>query len=591
MEPHEVNQLRTHLQGVWERTHNKWRYKIDPWIQGTVEIWPKGVDRSQTIPAKARAIIEHASDTQLVWEPRFHRNPVGRGDPIAREEDADAVEGGLSAVFFDAMLHEPEMAFKAAGKFLGAYGYAIIEGPTLDFEDRPEPPNEDDYDSGEEYEWALIDYENAKRQWNPIRIRCPHPATVLLDPGERIPTLAVRYDMRYARDLRRMLDTARERDRKPEFVASEAEASMLYNGDPWEMHEVTDYWDKKQRIIVLGNQPLLVEKNLLGFVPYTQAFTGFGIKTTGDSRNDPYYLAQGLLDPILDDLTTQAQAWSARHNALIERAYMRLATSEDAAEVRDQLASDEEVVEIDPNRIKYLEYPQMDRAMFQSGQELEMDIEAGTFSAVVSGQRQQGVSTVGQHAMQTTAANRKFANPNKQLNLMATIVGQNTLRLVDRYGEVIEIMGKRLDPKQIHRNYTVTAEFQTFDPVLQLQEREVGMREHAQGLISDETYRERASIADETEEKKRLLKERVMKRPAVEAMLEEELAKEWGILDALENLEAADGPQVPDAGGRPAGEPQISDMAGGGATRGLRQALNGQTSNPPHGPLPPNPLS
>jgi hypothetical protein len=180
--------------------------------------------------------------------------------------------------------------------------------------------------------------------------------------------------------------------------------------------------------------------------------------------------------------------------------------------------------------------------------------------------------------------------------MMATVVAQNILRLVDRYGEAIRVGDEVLDPKTINHDYNILAEFQTLDPILQLQEREVGMREVQMNIKSRESYRENdLRIANESLEFKRLTKEKVREMPEYIQALSREVAKEDGMLEMIEELRNPESPEggMPPGMGAPPGtngrQPEISAQAGGGATRALRQALTPDTANPPRTPLPPEP--
>ena len=461
----------------------------------------------------------------------------------------------------------------------------------MTFDDRPEKPKDSDFkgpNKGEDYEWAVIDYDNSLREWNPIRLRAPHPSTVLLDPYERQPTVAIRHDQMYRGDIVKMLQALHERERKPEQVLSKVEIDKWLKMDNWEMMEIDEWSGVKEHRMVFNGIPLFSESNAYGFVQFNHGFGGFGMRKTGDQKNDPMYLAQGILEPVLASLKTDAQATSAKHNALIESAYTRMMTDGDSSELGEQLAQEDAILEGNAKEISFLQYPEFSRALMQIGVDAKDDIEEGTYSKVVSGGRSVGVSTVGQHAMQSTTALKRFAELNMQLNMSATIVARNTLRLVDRYGEPIHVGGEVLDPKQIHHDYSIRAEFQAFDPILQLQEREMGLREEQSKIISKETYREGPlRIKDETLEKKRLMKEEVRSTDAYKEAIARQVAEEDGMLEAIEKAKAEEaGGPTPAGGVLP--QPEISAAAGGGAPRAMRNALDGDTSNPPRTPLPPS---
>ena len=158
-----ISQYKTWLQGTWSDAHAHWSTVIDPWYWGTAPVWPKelAATRSAMRPSTARNTIEHAADVLLAFEPRWYRNPVGEGQD--HEKDADAIEAGLGAVFFDAMLYDGSLAFKTAGKHAGMYGYAVLKGPYTDMSERPEKPARKKSETDERFRWREVDYKNRLR--------------------------------------------------------------------------------------------------------------------------------------------------------------------------------------------------------------------------------------------------------------------------------------------------------------------------------------------------------------------------------------------------------------------------------------------
>ena len=67
-----------------------------------------------------------------------------------------------------------------------------------------------------------------------------------------------------------------------------------------------------------------------------------------------------------------------------------------------------------------MEMQQLPGWMFESEQWLDKDMELGTYSRTLAGIRDQGVSTVGQQAILSTSAMRKFVAPSKQLEHLAS---------------------------------------------------------------------------------------------------------------------------------------------------------------------------
>ena len=273
------------------------------------------------------------------------------------------------------------------------------------------------------------------------------------------------------------------------------------------------------------------------------------------------------------------------HNSLIVRSYLRMTVDPnkaDSAEIAEQHAQEDAIMEVDPEAIDFLKYPAWERGLLEIDKVVEGDITIGTFVQDVAGMRQQGVSTVGQQAILSMAAHGKFKPVLLQLNYMATVLGRNTLRLVDRMQEDITANGHTLKVSQIRNDYNIIAEFEVVDAALQQNARELGLREVEAGIKSHQSYRENdLRVANESEEKKRLQKELVRRSPAYLRAIARAIAREDGMLDAIENFDTDE--QTVDAVGeeQEAVDPrQISDMAGGGAARSLRQPLNAQTTNP-----------
>lgn len=575
----------THLDRVWSNTHAHWHLKIDPWYWGTTRIWALESQRSQTIPSRARAIIDHATDTLLAYEPKYTRNPIGLGR--SNEEAADRVEIALFQIVLDSMLQDPILAFKQLGKYLSTYGYCVLEGPTWDATVRPVPPVESDFKTGEEFEWAQIDYRNSLKHWNPIGIRAPHPSRILMDPFTRNPGMAIRRERLFVKDVRHLVDQLREMNREDQQVNE----TVSIPGDRYDQVVVAEYWTDDWHSLALGEgnslgEQLFIERNAWGFVPYIQAFAGFGQQRTAEDENgSPLNLTQGLLDPILQSLKVHAQSFSAKHTAVLERSYPRTMADPakiDSAELAQQLARADGILEAGKDDILFLEFPPIERALFQIDQMIDADITLGTYVADVAGQRQQGVSTVGQQAILSTASHRKFEPVLRQLGYMATVLGRNILKLADRNGENISVNGHTLRIADIKHDYNIVGEFQVVDPILQQNARELGLREVQAGLKSDETYRENdLKVASESVELKRLLKQAVRKSPGYIRAIARAVAREDGMLEFLDESDSDEG-VIGNMGEEqvPAEARELTAAAGGGSTRSLRQGLTGQVRRP-----------
>lgn len=586
----------THLERLWGPTHLHWQNVIDPWYWQTVDIWTpsnavgRPSTRPQYRPSTARALVDRASDTWLSFEPHLHREPVGTGNQ--HEKDADEVETSTFHVIMDAQIQSANLGFKQAGKYGADYGYWVLKAPFLDdMSLRPEKPDRADYKGDTEgFELAEIDYKNSRKFWNPIRIEAPHPSTVLMDPGKRNPDAALPVMKMFAKDVYAAVESRHIRIAAGEKDITAFPLENLETQNPWEQWGIKERWSIWWHVMMRANGEIMfTEKNTWGYQPFQQAFAGFGQERTGEAfEGDPIWAAQGIIDSIIPALYAQAQSMSAKHNAIVERGFPRMG-SEHPEETAQQLAQEGAILEGKKDDIWWMNAAELERGLVQYGEDINNDIELGTFARDVAGLRQQGVSTVGQQAILSQASARKFVQVSKQLDYMATVVARNILKLVDRLGDEITVASHTLKPSIIHHDYAITAEFQQVDPILQLQRQEHGLQEVTKGIKSKETYRETdLRVANESLEKDRLIKEKVREMPEYFFAMAEIVAMEDG-MDALsrkfkEMKDAAAG-LAPEEESPPSAT-GVSPAAGGAAIDSVRNALTGDVGNQPRTPLP-----
>ena len=572
-----IHQITRYLQDLWSRTHNKWR-EIDSYYQQEFKLWPEGMSRPEWLkPARSRSIVDHAVDHQLAYEPIVHRFPVGQTE--ASERRADEVEPAMKAILDEASLFEPSMTWKAIGKHLLLYGYAVIEDG-LDsscMNERREKPRKGRNEPQDEFDRRVRIHQNAVKSMMPFRTRAPHPSRVLLDPMEKEPRMAVKHAYRRSIDLEE-ITSAR-------MTGARAKRGEVHpwkvTDNPFEMVMVDEFWSECWHAMVANEELLFVEKNTWGFIPYSHAFSGYGQEITSIEEYDPSYLAVGILEPVMPALKAQAQAVAGRHNALMEATFNPTGTVMDASELEEQLSRGDVIEMGNKSDVWKMEIPQLPRWMFASEEWLDRDIELGTFSRALAGVREQGVSTVGQQAILTTAAGRKFVSPTKQLEHLATKSAEHILQWVDVLELDLRIRGNRLNRQMLESDYSCSVSFELIDPVLQLQFRELGMREVQQGLKSKETYwSSDARLEDSTGEQKRLLEDLIREDPRVQELMAKEVAREAGLQDLLDQEEERAKAQ------------QMSAMDGGAMTgpdgMPIQQTMGSGAGRPPRNPLTPD---
>jgi hypothetical protein len=129
------------------------------------------------------------------------------------------------------------------------------------------------------------------------------------------------------------------------------------------------------------------------------------------------------------------------------------------------------------------------------------------------------------------------------------------------------VRGFDVSPTEIERDYSVRISFELVDPVLQLQQREMGLREVQAGVKSRETYwNADARLEDASGERKRLLEDFVRSDPMVQKVLAQEVAREIGLLELLEKQRAKEEQAQQQGGGPSVLDESIlgGDLAGGG---------------------------
>ena len=309
---------------------------------------------------------------------------------------------------------------------------------------------------------------------------------------------------------------------------------------------------------------LYVEENAWGFVPFVHSFSGWGHAyespgTPGSPQDmglSVASLSRGILDGELESLKLYAQAMSARHNSAIEAGFPVMGTTKKAAEVVDQLPAGV-VEEVEEKDVFWIKTPQLPAWQFQVSAEYAKDIEEGTFPGVVVGERAEGVSTVGQHALMRKDAGSRFTIVTEQLSLMANVLAENTLRLVEVLGEDITIEGKTIGSKDIRGNYGVRVAFESVDPILKNQERVMAAEEVAAGLMSRKQFFSITGEEDTTGEEREIVEDAVMRSPQMMELQAQIVEMGLGITSLRQQLAAmaaAAAPETPGLVG-PTGRP------------------------------------
>ena len=589
-----LRSLHKHLLDIWQPAHANWE-ETDSYINSTFPVWdrrnPQHANRIAYRPSTGYNIVTHAADTLMVNEAKVSRQP--RSDSQTAQLRSSEIENWLKEVFDDASLKEPVLPFAMAKMYMVAYGYAVVE-TGIDRSCYPIKPKE----GSRNYEEKMEEYNRMKRNVNPFHIKAPHPSEVLLPYNTKEPKYAVRQSRWLGDDIERM---TRVRAERPKRLQPQNQGGMLdlfdAAQDRFRELECWELWTPDWHAMFLSQagQMLFVEPNTWGFVPFTHSFAGWGIPLTGNNGTFPEMLARGIIDPIKQGVKLQAQRVSAEIDLLLKAAYPPLMTSMDAQEVQTMMQSGGIVggPGIQQGDLWWLRAPDAPGRLSNVGEWIDSrDIELGTYSLSLAGLRQEGVSTVGQQAILSESAMRRFQVLHKQMNYMASVTGKYILNLMDvgmADDDEVIVNGRSLIPAHLDHSYDVDVTFEMVDQVLQMQIAQQLFEAHSRELVSAAHVRKFGlRIEDEEGMAQQIRMEAVERLPAVQLRLNALAARRLGHVQAAEDLEAEaarierETQEQQQQEGTPAGPEggMITPPPGTSNTNGLRQGITNDVFNP-----------
>ena len=504
-----IDQLYAHLEPLWSAVRSKMS-EDDTYHNGTFPVWRDLLDKRATYhPPKSRYLIDNAVDRQISVEPKFTKFPAGQG--AAHDDAADAAEEGLLAVWRDSSMREVYIPARQAYRHLIQYGYTVL-GMQLDMEGKPKEPKRKDSESDEEWKERQDAYEVERASWNYIRIKAPHPSRVLMNPLERQPDCAIITAQRYSGDLYALVK-AKGR------YGNRNVSSYAVDANPYRLVDTLEVWTPNWHALKLkSGEVLFTEKNDLGFQPWGHTFAGWGGEETNMGENDQNLaakLAVSMLEGSKELLRVQAQKASALHNSVLERGYARMIAQRPEEVAQALGAGPTAVMPGEKGEIDFLEFPDVRDWVIRSMENDDQELQRATLALDQSGERQTGVTTVGQQMLLQENSDQKFYIPNKQIEWLTSITASNICRAVHMVGESITLRGKKLAKKDIGGSFEVMAEYKRVNVVLQLEQNRQNKEMADSGYISAKTLRERSGMENEAEEVDRLLDSEMAKDPRV----------------------------------------------------------------------------
>jgi len=587
----DIDGLFKHLIDEWDDSRRHFKIQ-DAFYQQEYDVWPEvpreeTKERTKYHSSRPTNAIDHAVDTQLAFDPSIHRPPAGTG--VQHKEDADSIEPAAKGILDEAFTKQTTHPPKQAGRQLLLYGYTPWAGPIWSEMDKPLAPVQGRGETNEDFERREEAFHVQEKFHNPLDFFVPGPAEVLMDWRLRHPPIAI-YHKRFAAHELETLSSDKVARKQADY-----EWHIGENGDPYEEIEAYEVWTAFYRSLwtVQNQTHIFTQVNWTNWQPFCHGFAGFGQMPTDPTRQDPRFMCKGLLDPIMESIRMRDQRLIGQHALAMKAAWVKQGTTGDPQAVARQAQAD--MYQGDANLLWWERPPEIPQWMFQHGSEVDDDIEQGSFTLALGGFRQTGVSTVGQQAILSGAANKKFAGPIKQLENLVTVSTQGLLTLVLNLSRVtnrtgLDIGEYSIKATKLHNNTNVKVEFKQIDPIAALQEREQAQNEYQMGLLDKAGYWSVARKEDATSIRKGLVRDRVEELPRVKTLADAAALREFGYRDLARKLEeealgGGDEETIFGPNGQPISTPASRGGGGGGGGGGaplnpLNQGLTPQNFNP-----------
>ena len=241
---------------VWMTAHKEWEIDDEYFELGFKVRAPRRV--AKVVPPTGRAKVTGAVDQLITSDPAVSRRAIGRGDNAQTDADRIAAWGTLVLKRLDLEMACPPFKEFATNLFL--YGYAVMYGPIWNDEAWPfHPDRQGRRRNSKPYRDEMAEWEKKDAGVFPYWGASPHPSKILIDPNSgKVPPFGIMREKRFTINIQR------------EFGEEKVK------GAPYELREVTTYFSEDQLLVAVDDDVVQDVDNPFGFVPFTQAFSGFG---------------------------------------------------------------------------------------------------------------------------------------------------------------------------------------------------------------------------------------------------------------------------------------------------------------------------
>mgnify|MGYP001605672397 CR=1 FL=1 len=532
------------LDDVWQRAHSKWR---DAKMFFDREHPIKKITNARAIRLSlARSKILSFVDTMITDKPMVDRKVYA--DP-RHERTQDEVElwsqGGLRELGMARGLQPP---FKSMALNLGLYGYSNYAIRWLEGQWPKKPAG------GNNHKEAIQEYERKRKSFFPFELLVPHPARILMPPFEREPSFAIETVTHYVHDWVRYYPS----------LEGKLNTHRLFD-----LVEGIIYHSSTEFALVIEQDRVLHRANMLGFIPYSQAYNSrgtesapvYGVSGQGavNAGANPADFAVGMLEHLQDSITARDEFITAKHCQSQENMYaQRFITGPDAEPIADQLKEHDDIgaIVVAPNSersakdlVAWAQPPPPDPESWRVDEQFERDLTQGTFGGEVQGFRSPGVATATQHSLMLGLSRQGFDVAVQQLNYMGAKVLEHMWRMIEARGDTVWVDDISMTGAKLEGNYHSIVNFNRDDEATILRRKADAREEYDRNLIDDKAYHDAAGRGNGVEMADRAWLSREMKAEAIQAFIwqaaESELRQEYGLPPML----PGPGPEVPAAPG------------------------------------------
>lgn len=537
VKPEDVNQEESELKNTWSEAHAAMKRADDHFfLQNNIwAAWEKNHpgragQRPNSHSGRGKALIDHAVAAQLALFPQFIRDPTGKSDINRRR--ADAVEKGLTAVFEDAFDLNVVIPSKVNGAQLLRHNYTQL-WVTLDFEslDRPKQKTGESQEDFEFREWI---WDSRRLTWNPIRIDVPQPGTILMPPGDKIPPIAIVRKTLKAYELKDLVLTKLKQGREGNEYSIE--------GDSYDDIDIIERWSPRYVVVLRSGKLLYAEDNEWGLVPGVQVFGGAADQPIQKTDNPSWHIKQSMLWGVMEPLEMADQAYVAYQNIVQRKAWAKMGTPRDPAEMAEQVEGDMLWGEVDDLWLE--KTPDLAPQSYQQLGEILKTVEDNTYNLQVIGVRQPGVATATEQMILAEGTNRIFRGNVRQLESIYSIGGSYAMRLLFRakqlYGEEYAniVVGERsLKVEDMEKRFHIKAKYETVDIATLVQEKGDARADLDAGYIDRATYYKKARYENVAQIKEGLQRDLIWQIPEVLEAWKVVALKEAGYMELARKKE------------------------------------------------------